>query len=357
MNPDFWRGKKVFLTGHTGFKGAWLGFWLTQMGAHVTGFSLAPVGDSLFSQCELDSVFQSVIGDIRDLDLVKKKMVEAQPDVVFHLAAQSLVRPSYEDPIYTYQVNVMGSAHILEAVRSVESVRSVVMVTTDKCYENKEWTWGYRENDPMGGYDPYSSSKGCAELMISSWVNSFFKKRSVGIASARAGNVFGGGDYCQDRLIPDCARGALADREILIRNPNSTRPWQFVLEPLAGYLILAERNFQMPFDFRGGWNFGPDSDQELTVKAVVDKFMHLWGRGARYRIDSGNHPHEANMLKLDCSKAKALLGWHPLLNFEQSLKMTVDWYQAEKSKKTLQALTEKQIHQYQSEFQSRKFNI
>lgn len=352
MPADFWRGRRVLLTGHTGFKGGWLSLWLESMGAKVAGYSLpAPTEPSL---CEIAGVERSIDatrGDIRDLTALSASARKFAPEVVFHLAAQALVRPSYDDPVGTYSTNVMGTVNVLEAVRQCPSVRSVVVVTSDKCYENREREQGYREDEAMGGYDPYSSSKGCAELVTAAYRNSFFSpddhsRHKVAIASGRAGNVIGGGDWATDRLVPDMIRAIVAGRTVKIRNPNAVRPWQHVLEPLGGYLLLAERLHEEGPKFSGGWNFGPLEGDARRVEEIVQRLTAGWGDGARWEADRGAHPHEARFLKLDCSKAHALLGWRPRLDVDTALSWTVDWYRAWRAGKDVRALSLQQISTY-----------
>ncbi len=325
MASDFWRGRRVFLTGHTGFKGSWLALWLHKLGAEVTGFALAPETKSLFQDAQVAELVHSVIGDVRDRAAVDKAVHDARPEVVLHLAAQSLVRPSYEDPVGTFATNVLGTAHVLDAVRAVDGVLATVVVTSDKCYENREWVWPYRESDPMGGHDPYSASKGCAELVTASFSRSFFSRG--GVATARAGNVIGGGDWSRDRLVPDAVRAFLRGEEVVLRNPRSVRPWQHVLEPLAGYLTLAERLALEPTRFAGGWNFGPLDGDIRTVAEVVSILAKSWGPGARWRgEENAAGPHEAKLLRLDTTKARVELGWHGRLQLSAALDWTATWY-------------------------------
>jgi CDP-glucose 4,6-dehydratase len=354
MNPSFWSGKKVFLTGHTGFKGSWLSLWLQQLGAEVTGYALQPpTNPSLFEVAQVAQGMTSVIGDIRDAAMLANAMRQAAPDIVIHMAAQPLVRRSYVDPVETYSTNVMGTVHLLEAVRQTPSVRAVVNVTTDKCYENKEWAWGYRENEPMGGFDPYSSSKGCAELVTAAYRNSFFNsakhsQHQVALATARAGNVIGGGDWAEDRLIPDILAAFEKAQPVVIRNPNSTRPWQHVLEPLRGYLTLAEKLYSEGAAFAEGWNFGPHSDDARPVEWIVKQLAQKWANGASWQIDEGDHPHEANYLKLDISKAAHQLDWHPAMRLDQALGLIVDWSREKRAVADMRAFTQAQIHAYQA---------
>jgi len=352
IDSEFWKGKKVFLTGHTGFKGSWLSLWLTMMGAEVTGFALEPpTKPSLFELCNIEKKVNSVIGDIRDYNKLHKTINDYKPEIVIHMAAQPIVRESYINPAETYEINVMGTVNLLETIRKSKGIKAVVNVTTDKCYENKEWLWGYRENEPLGGYDPYSNSKACSELVTSSYRNSFFnsdtyKDHGVALATARAGNVIGGGDWAKDRLIPDCIRSILDGSPIIIRNPNSIRPWQHVLEPLGGYLLLARKLYEYGSEYASAWNFGPDDKDCKTVGYIVSKMCELWGEGAKFNLDNGSNPHEANFLKLDCSKSKYKLGWEPKWSLDTALEKIVDWTKAYKSKKDLEAVCYAQIKEY-----------
>lgn len=326
-----WSGKRVFLTGHTGFKGGWLALWLHSLGARVRGFALAPDTEpSLFHALGLVEVIDHQLGDIRDLAALESSMRSWEPDVVLHLAAQPLVRRSYQIPVDTFATNVMGTVHVLDAARRCPSVQAVVVVTTDKCYENREWVWGYRESDPMGGHDPYSSSKGCAELVTAAYSRSYFAASGVGVASARAGNVIGGGDWSEDRLVPDAIRAFVAGAPVGIRNPASTRPWQHVLEPLSGYLRLAEGLLRKDARVAGAWNFGPDDRDVVPVSVLMEQLVKEWGAGARWenRSPPGAQPHEAAVLKLDASKARIELGWAPKWGLAEALAKTAAWYQA-----------------------------
>jgi CDP-glucose 4,6-dehydratase len=349
---EFWQGKKVFMTGHTGFKGSWLCLWLSQLGADVTGYALEPPTDpSLFELARVGELVDSCIADVRDLERLKTEMLKASPDVVIHMAAQPLVRDSYRIPVETYSINVMGVVHLLEAVRSCPNVKAVVNVTTDKCYENREWIWGYRENEPLGGFDPYSNSKGCSELVTASYRSSFFNpgrfaEHGVGLASARAGNVIGGGDWAGDRLIPDIIRAILAGDPVRIRNPHAIRPWQHVLEPLSGYLALAQRLYEDGAEYAESWNFGPADEDARPVEWIVQRMCRQWGAGAHYEIDEGDHPHEAHYLKLDCSKARSGLGWHPRWNLEKALDSIIGWTQSYRSGDDLQKICLEQIADY-----------
>lgn len=352
MNDSFWNGRRVFLTGHTGFKGGWLSLWLQQMGADVTGFALAPpTTPSLFEVANVARGMHSIIGDVRDLGSLQTAMARAQPEVVFHMAAQPLVRASYVNPVETYATNVMGTVHVLEAIRNTASVRSVVNVTTDKCYENKEWVWSYRENERMGGFDPYSNSKGCAELVTSAYRNSFFNiekfaDHRVGVATARAGNVIGGGDWAEDRLIPDILAAFARSLAVMIRNPHATRPWQHVLEPLRGYLTVAEKLFVDGPLYSDAWNFGPHSDDARPVEWIVKQLAQKWSPSASWEINAGDHLHEANYLKLDISKAGQMLNWHPVIRLDEALALTVDWARALESNQDMREVTLDQIRAY-----------
>jgi len=351
MDAAFWKGKKVLVTGHTGFKGSWLSLWLQSLGAKVVGVSLdPPTTPSLYEQAQVADGMDSLREDIRNLDKMKLIFAEHQPEIVFHLAAQPLVRYSYREPVETYATNVMGTLHILEAIRASKSVRAAVMITTDKCYKNREWEWGYREIEPMGGHDPYSSSKGCAELLIASYRDSYFPAQAyshhqTAIASARAGNVIGGGDWAEDRLIPDIIRAFEMKDTVHTRNPNAIRPWQHVLEPLAGYIELSERLCMDGMPWAEAWNFGPREEDAKSVEWIVKEMTQLWG-GAAWGIDKGEHPHEANYLKLDCSKAHTKLGWRPRWNLGLALKQIVAWHKALASETTPRTLCQKQITEY-----------
>ncbi|MDN4574784.1 CDP-glucose 4,6-dehydratase [Pandoraea cepalis] len=352
MNPVFWKGKRVLLTGHTGFKGAWLSLWLRELGADVVGLALAPATTpSLFEIAGVAQDIRSIEGDVRDAALVAHVVGECAPDIVIHMAAQALVRHSYVDPVDTYATNVMGTVHLLEAIRHAPSVRVVVNVTSDKCYENREWVWGYREQDPMGGHDPYSNSKGCAELVTSAYRDSFFppatyEKHGVALASARAGNVIGGGDWARDRLIPDILRAIEQGQPIRIRSPHAIRPWQHVLEPLSGYLRLAERLWGHGPEYTGGWNFGPDSADARQVDHIVARLTELWGDGAGWLLDDVPILHEARHLTLDCSKAQQLLQWRPRWRLETALQRIVAWHRAYVGGQDMRAHTLADIRAY-----------
>jgi len=350
VSPAFWQGKKVFLTGHTGFKGSWLALWLQSLGANVKGFALEPpTTPALFNEGRITAGMESEIGDIRDLAAITASMKAFNPDILIHMAAQPLVRLSYREPVETYATNVMGTVHVLEAARQCANLRAIVNVTTDKCYENREWEWGYRENEPMGGHDPYSNSKGCSELVTAAYRSSFFKKPdTAALGSARAGNVIGGGDWAEDRLIPDILRAFEHQQPVTIRNPLATRPWQHVLEPLSGYLVLAERLYSEGDIFAQGWNFGPRDEDVQPVEWILDHLVERWGQGASWRLDTSPQPHEAQLLKLDISKARAKLKWLPRWPLAQALDSIVDWHQAWLAGADIQQKTLNQINQYQS---------
>ncbi|QRG69332.1 CDP-glucose 4,6-dehydratase [Brevibacillus choshinensis] len=359
IDASFWKNKKVLITGHTGFKGSWLCLWLHALGANVTGFSLAPpTTPSLFECAGVEKLVHSIIGDVRSQERVQEAIFQARPDIVIHMAAQPLVRYSYAHPVETFSVNVLGTVHVLEAVReAVDSgiaIRAVINVTTDKCYENKEWSWGYRENDRLGGFDPYSNSKACSELVTMSYRHSFFPAGSytshrVALASARAGNVIGGGDWAQDRLIPDCIRAIKEGRKIKIRNPGAIRPWQHVLEPLRGYLMLAQKMWEEGSAFAQSWNFGPEDGDAKPVEWLVEKLCASWGESPGCERDTDSTWHEAHYLKLDCSLAKSLLGWKPLWSIEQALDRVVEWNQAYLRGADMRAVSLTQIERFMRE--------
>jgi CDP-glucose 4,6-dehydratase len=350
----FWSGRRVFVTGHTGFKGSWLSLWLNALGADVTGYALdPPTQPNLFEQAHVAQAVRSVRGDIRDFPALRTALAECRPEVVIHMAAQSVVRRGYENPIETYSSNVLGTVHVLEAVRQLERPCAVVNVTSDKCYENREWVWGYRENDRMGGRDPYSNSKGCAELVTAAYRESFFpteslERHGVALASARAGNAIGGGDWTSDQLIPDLMRAFLERRPCLLRNPSAIRPWQFVLEPLRAYLLLAERLTAEPRRFATAWNFGPAEADAKPVSWIADELARSWDDGASWSCDPNAHPHEAHFLKLDASKAHACLDWHPLLPLKPALAWIAEWYGAFKTGDDLRRFTCDQIERYEA---------
>lgn len=352
VDQSFWADKTVLLTGHTGFKGSWLSLWLQSMGARVVGYSLPPpTTPSLFAAANVAEGMTGLDGDVRDFLALSKAFDRHQPEIVIHMAAQSLVRYSYTNPVDTYSTNVMGTVHLMEAARQAGCVRAIVNVTSDKCYENREWVWGYRENEPMGGYDPYSNSKGCAELVASAYRSSFFNpedfaKHGVALASARAGNVIGGGDWADDRLIPDIMRAIVEGRAVNIRNPHAIRPWQHVLEPLSGYLMLAQKLWEDGAAYGEGWNFGPNDEDAKPVSWIVDRLTKEWGDGASWVLDDGDHPHEAHYLKLDCSKARSRLDWHPRWRLEETLTAIIDWHHAYQDGNDMREMTLRQIEKY-----------
>jgi len=352
VKREFWKGKSVLVTGHTGFKGSWLCLWLQELGASVVGISLDPPTDpNLYEQAGIADNMLSLRQDIRDGEKLVAMIDEYQPEVVFHLAAQPLVRYSYREPVETYATNVMGTLHVLEGMRQAKSVRAAVMITTDKCYENREWDWGYRENEAMGGYDPYSSSKGCAELLIASYRNSYFNvsrfaEHKTALASARAGNVIGGGDWAEDRLIPEIIRAFEKNQIVKIRNPHAIRPWQHVLEPLCGYIELAERLYSEGSPWAEAWNFGPNEEDARPVEWIVNEICQYWSDNASWEKDKGEHPHEAHYLKLDCSKAHARLQWWPRWSLKDALQKIVDWHKAHNSGEPASELCRQQIRAY-----------
>ncbi|WP_425214689.1 CDP-glucose 4,6-dehydratase [Tumidithrix helvetica] len=354
MITGFWQGKRVLLTGHTGFKGSWLSIWLQTLGAELIGFSLpAPTQPSLFDLAKVGDRMRLVFSDIGNLERLCQVVAEFQPEIVIHMAAQTLVRQSYMTPVETYAVNVMGTVNLLEAVRQVGGVRAFVNVTSDKCYENQEWVWGYRENEPLGGYDPYSSSKACAELVTAAYRNSYFNladyaKHGVGIATARAGNVIGGGDWASDRLIPDILKAWQSGETVVIRYPQAIRPWQHVLEPLSGYLTLAEHLYHDGITYSGAWNFGPNESDSKPVGWLVDRMQELWGCGVGWTQSTLPHPHEANYLKLDCSKARSQLKWQPKLDVQTALVWVIEWTKALQSGANMRDVTVNQIREFSS---------
>lgn len=340
---DFYRGKKVLVTGHTGFKGSWLCKMLVMAGAEVTGYSLEPpTSPSLFALSHMEEQMYSVIGDVRDLAHLKQVMEEVQPEIVLHLAAQPIVRDSYKDPVYTYETNVMGTVNMLECIRQTNCVRSFLNVTTDKVYHNNEWEWGYRETDPLDGYDPYSNSKSCSELVTHSYKNSFFADGSVAISTARAGNVIGGGDFANDRIIPDCIRAAGEGKTIGVRNPHSTRPFQHVLEPLCAYLMIAQKQYE-DGSYAGYYNVGPDDKDCVTTGELVELFCEAWGDGQTWENHFVGGPHEANFLKLDCSKIKHTFGWKPVWGVKEAIEKTVEWSKAWLAGADINAVMQQQI--------------
>ena len=350
MDRNFWKGKKVFITGHTGFKGGWLSIWLAESGAKITGYSLKPeTNPSLFKSCSIEKKINSIIGDVRDEKKLKKTILEAEPDIVFHLASQSLVLKSYENPVETYEINLMGTVNILNAMRDISSVKAFINVTSDKCYANDENLKAFKENDSMGGYDPYSSSKACSELITAAYRSSFFND-TVSIATARAGNIIGGGDWALNRIIPDFIKKINQNQKLSIRNPRAVRPWQFVLEPLNGHLILAEKLFLDGQHYSESWNFGPDNQDDKSVEWLISKFDKEYGEGSNFEIESTeNSLHEAKNLKLDCSKSMKRLNWSPKLNIEKSISMTCAWYKNfYKGDQDMYSFSAEQIKQYES---------
>lgn len=351
---EFWSGKKVLVTGHTGFKGSWLSLWLQRLGADVLGYSLLPTTQpSLFYQAQVDEQMTTVVGDIRDISCLKKTVADFRPEIIFHLAAQPLVRNSYLDPVETYTTNVLGTVNILETVRESENLKVFINVTTDKCYENKEWSRGYKESDTLGGIDPYSASKACSEIITSSYRNSYFSQSSLGditpsIATVRAGNVIGGGDWAKDRLIPDLLRAIESNHPITLRYPHAIRPWQHVLEPLYAYLLLAEKMWNEPMEFGGSWNVGPHEKNVITVGEMIRIFQSMWNDDFKVNYTDQAEPHEANTLKLDCSKIRNALGWHPILSVEESIKWIVAWAQSYFGKENLKEVTLQQIQTFES---------
>ncbi len=346
IDQAFWKGKRVFLTGHTGFKGSWLSLWLSSLGAEVKGYALnPPTTPSLFDEASIKSIIDSQIGDIRDQDTIHESMTAFNPDILIHMAAQSLVRHSYDAPIETYEVNVIGTAKVLEVARSCSNLKAVVNITTDKCYENDGRTKGYKEDDPMGGHDPYSSSKGCSELVASAYRRSFLQEQDIGLASVRAGNVIGGGDWADDRLIPDILRSFEKGESVVIRNPKATRPWQHVLEPLSGYLILAEKLYKNQKEYAEGWNFGPNEKDVKPVSWIMDKMISKWPASS-WELDQNSNPHEADFLKLDISKVKSKLGWKPIWGLSHTLEKIIGWHKAWLDKEDMQTICLAEIEEY-----------
>ena len=343
---NFYKDKKVFITGHTGFKGAWLSKILLNLSANVTGYALSPNTEpNLFDICKLNKEIDSIIGDIRDIDKLSKTMNEAKPDIVFHLAAQPLVRDSYKNPRYTYETNVMGTVNILEAIRNTSSVKSFLNITTDKVYRNNEWCWGYREDEYLDGFDPYSNSKSCSELVTATYKRSFFENNGVSVSTARAGNVIGGGDFATDRIIPDCVRAAQTNNLVILRNPNSIRPYQHVLEPLFAYILIAQKQYEDK-KLADNYNVGPSEKDCVTTSELVSLFCNKWQDNLRWESKSDSGPHEANFLKLDCSKIKNKLGWVPKFNIENTIEKTTEWYKAYLNNEDVVKLMENQIKEY-----------
>jgi len=346
IDQNFWLGKRVYLTGHTGFKGSWLSLWLTSLGATVKGYALnSPTTPSLFNEAKVDLLIDSQIGDIRDQNALHNSMTIFNPDILIHMAAQPLVRYSYDAPIETYEVNVIGTAKVLEVARSCINLKAIVNITTDKCYENDGRSQGYKESDPMGGYDPYSSSKGCAELVASAYRRSFLQGQGIGVASVRAGNVIGGGDWADDRLIPDILRSFEKNEPVVIRNPKATRPWQHVLEPLSGYLILAQKLYEDQKEYAEGWNFGPNEQDVKPVDWILDRMISKWPNSS-WELDQNSNPHEAGFLKLDITKAKSKLDWHPVWELSHTLEKIIGWHRAWLNKEDIQTICLAEIKEY-----------
>lgn len=350
VNRSFWKGKRVFITGHTGFKGSWLGLWLNEMGAKLVGYALPPVTEpALFQLGRLQELYSSsVLEDVADLGKLQDAMRKADPEIIIHMAAQPLVRKSYENPVHTYQTNIMGTVNVLEAARSCSSVRVLLNVTTDKCYENQNWHWGYRENEPLGGHDPYSSSKACAELITAAYRSSFLEKQGLHVATARAGNVIGGGDWAEERLVPDLIRALIRGEQIEIRNPCAIRPWQHVLEPLSGYLVLCQKLYTEGEKYAGAWNFGPRESDAKPVEWIVNRLLERWPyEHAGYRIVKQDNLHEANILKLDCSKAYNILGWSPKWSLEETAEFIIHWVKGYANGENVRELCLEQIKDYE----------
>ncbi len=354
MRRDFYNNKKIFITGHTGFKGSWLSIWLGKMGAEITGYALEPpTAPSMFEICSIGDRIRSIIGDIKDIDALETALAEARPEIIFHLAAQPIVRVSYDKPVDTYETNVMGTVNLLDAVRRCSTVRAVVVITSDKCYENSESFWGYRETDRLGGYDPYSSSKACQELVTSAYINSFFNtadynRHGVSIATARAGNVIGGGDFAQDRLVPDIIRSILNGQPFLIRNPRAVRPWQHVMEPLCGYMTLAQKLYLEGTQYSGAWNFGPGTENIKPVYWIAGRMMEYLGYDYEYILDNSINPHETDCLKLDSYKAEQILGFRQRYNIDKTLKATAQWVMAYRNNEDMYDFTISQIDEYEN---------
>jgi len=353
MNPEFWAGKRVLITGHTGFKGSWLSLWLQALGANVAGYALSPpTSPNLFEVARVGDGMHTCFGDLRDFNTLAGAIREMQPQIVIHMAAQSLVRYSYQNPIETYAVNILGTVHLFEAIRKAGGVRVVINVTSDKCYENQEWVWGYRENDPLGGHDPYSTSKACAELVTSAYRNTYFnhsiglEQHGVALSSVRAGNVIGGGDWAEDRLISDIMRAMMTQRPVMIRNPNAIRPWQHVIGALSGYLMLAEKMWEDGPEFSGGWNFGPADEDAKSVQWIVEHMTSWWGEGASWRLEEEPQPHEAGWLKLDSAKARTRLGWSLRWDVSTALYSIIDWFRAYLRREDMHDVVLKQIASY-----------
>ena len=354
IDQKFWNGKRVFLTGHTGFKGSWLSIWLHYLGARVSGYALIPSNLSLFKEANVSNLLDSYIGDIRDQNSLNENMLKFNPDILIHMAAQPLVRESYNNPIETYETNVIGTVKVLDAARSCSNLKSIINVTTDKCYKNIGSDKSYLETDPLGGYDPYSSSKACSELVTSAYRSSYFNEKNIGLASVRAGNVIGGGDWAKDRLIPDILRSFEANNSVIIRNPNATRPWQHVLEPLSGYLMLAQKLYSNHEKYSEGWNFGPKENDVKPVKWILDKMTSIWP-GSSWSYDNSNNPHEASFLKLDISKAEDRLDWKPIWKLDNSLERIIIWHKAWKNKEDVQLLCLAEIIEYMKDMDNENY--
>lgn len=347
INKKFWQGKKVLITGHTGFKGSWLCLWLRMLGANLYGYSLnPPTNPSLFEEAKIANNMSSIIGDVRDYNKFLEFILKCEPEIIIHLAAQPIVRNSYDFPIETYDTNIMGIVNILEAGRKSKSLKAFLNVTTDKCYENKEISRGYREDEPMGGHDPYSSSKGCSELITSAYRRSFYKDKKINLASARGGNVIGGGDWSNDRLVPDILRSFESNKPVIIRNPHSIRPWQHVLDVLYGYLLLTQKLYENDDKFSSAWNFGPNYEDSKSVKWIVEYMNNKWQKAPGWLEDETTNPYEANSLKLDISKARENLGWEPIWNLEQSLEKVIEWHKHWLARKDIQNICEQHINIY-----------
>jgi CDP-glucose 4,6-dehydratase len=347
MNKNFWKGKRVLITGHTGFKGSWLSLWLQTLGAKLSGLSLENHSSpNMFDLCNIGASMDNFMGDIKDFDFVYGSVSKIRPEIVIHMAAQSLVRYSYQNPIETYATNIMGTVNLFESLRKIGGVKSIINVTSDKCYENKEWLWGYRENERLGGYDPYSNSKACSELVTSAYRLSFYQDLGIGLASARAGNVIGGGDWSTNRLIPDVIKSFIENKSVVIRSPNAIRPWQHVLEPLSGYLTLAEALWKDRVSYEQAWNFGPKVEDCKPVSWIVDNLSKLWGVDAKWSIDIESHHHEAKYLKLDATKARELLSWNQKWDIQEGLEKSFSWYKAWLSGHDLNYFTLQQINEY-----------
>ncbi|MCH6255342.1 CDP-glucose 4,6-dehydratase [Puniceicoccaceae bacterium K14] len=349
MNKSFWKNKTVFITGHTGFKGSWLSIWLAKIGCNVIGYSLpSPTTPSLYQSSNIEDSITNIEGDIRDLDTLKTSIAKYKPDIVLHMAAQALVRESYDNPIETYMVNVIGTANVLEAIRGSESVKVFVGITTDKCYKKQDGPWGYKETDPLGGNDPYASSKAGSELVIHSYRKSFFQKQNTAIASVRAGNVIGGGDWAKDRIIPDAMRAFQTNKMLHIRNPHAVRPWQFVMEPIRGYLMLAEKLWDNPAGYEDGWNFGPNEDSSKEVGYIVKFLVNKWDGSTNWKLDTLENPPEDGFLRLDSSKARWKLGWKPMIHLDECLEWIVEWYQKQNNGENILEITENQLSRYEA---------